>query len=166
VKAQFHPVRDNAECERMIRDTFQGVLAMSVGDEPYAVPLNHAYADGRFYFHCANTGRKLDAIRQNPRVVYVIRKHYGDSGELAKAMRCHGHWESVIAYGRARVVTEKDELIRTFRVFMAYYGEADYQHGEELLTKTNVIVIDVERMSARREYDEFRTDYWTWEKEG
>jgi hypothetical protein len=165
VKEQFQPVRDNEECEKIIHGTYQGVLAMCVADEPYALPLNHAYHDGRFYFHCANAGRKLDAIGRNPNVVYVINKHYGDSAELAKAMKCHGHWESVIAYGKARVVTEKAELIRTFKVFMAYYGHDDYQHGEELLQKTNVIVIDVDSMTARREYDEFRTDYWTWERE-
>jgi hypothetical protein len=28
-----------------------------------------------------------------------------------------------------------------------------------------MIVIDVERMTARREYDEFKTDYWYWEEE-
>lgn len=165
MKEQFHPVRDNGECERIIRGTYQGVLAMTVGDEPYALPLNHAYSDGRFYFHSANSGRKLETIAQNPNVVYVINKYYGDSAELARSLKCHGHWESVIAYGRAHVVSEKDELIRTFRIFMAYYGQGDYQHGDELLQKTNVIVIDVERMTARREYDEFRTDYWHWEKE-
>ncbi len=101
MKEQFHPVRSNEECERIIGGTYQGVLAMTVGDEPYAVPLNHAYRDGRFYFHCANAGRKLDTIGQNPNVAYVISKYYGDSAELAKAMKCHGHWESVIAYGTA-----------------------------------------------------------------
>ena len=119
----------------VIQGTYQGVLAMTVGDEPYAVPLNHAYREGRFYFHCASSGRKLDAIRQNPSVAYVIKKYYGDSAELARSMKCHGHWESVIAYGRARVVSEERGLIRTFRIFMAYYGQEDYQHGEELLTK-------------------------------
>jgi nitroimidazol reductase NimA-like FMN-containing flavoprotein (pyridoxamine 5'-phosphate oxidase superfamily) len=165
VKEQFHPVRNNEECEKIIAGTYQGVLAMTVGDQPYALPLNHAYRDGRLYFHCADSGQKLETIRQNPNVVYVIKHYYGDSAELAKAMKCHGHWESVIAYGTARVVAEKDELIRTFRTFMAYYGHDDYQHGEELLQKTNVIVIEVDRMTARREYDEFRTDYWTWERE-
>ena len=48
---------------------------------------------------------------------------------------------------------------------MEYYGDPDYQHGENLLRKTNVIVIEVERMTARREYDEFRTDYWYWERD-
>ncbi len=165
MKDQFHPVRSNEECERIISGTYQGVLSMSLHDEPYALPLNHAYRDGRFYFHCANSGRKLEAIERNPKVAYVISKYYGDSAELAKAMKCHGHWESIIAYGNARVVSEDAELIASFRTFMGYYGHDGYQHGDDLLGRTNMIVVDVERMTARREYDEFRTDYWYWEKE-
>jgi hypothetical protein len=149
----------------MIRGTFQGVLCMASDGEPYAVPVNHAYQDGRFYFHCATTGRKLDIISQNPNVSYVITKFYGDRRDLDKSLKCHGPWESVIAYGKARVVSEQDELIRTFKTFMKYFGEDDYQHGENLLLNTRVIVIEVERMTARREYDEFRTDYWYWERE-
>jgi hypothetical protein len=142
MKQQYHPVRDNDVCEAMIRGTFQGVLAMSDDGEPYAIPVNHAYEDGRFTFHCATSGRKLDIIERNPNVTYVITRFYGDRRDLDKSLRCHGPWESVIAY----------------------FGEPDYQHGENLLANTRVIVIDVERMTARREYDEFRTDYWYWER--
>ena len=165
MKDQFHPVKDNEECERIIRGTYQGVLAMVAGDEPYAVPLDHAYRDGRFYFHCANSGQKLDAIAGNPNVTYVINKYYGDSAELAKAMKCHGHWESVIARGEARIVSEDVELIAAMRIYMAYYGHNDYRHGDDLLGRTRMIVVDVERMTARREYDEFKTDYWYWQPE-
>ena len=133
MKQQYHPVRDNAECEGMITGTYQGVLCMALDGEPYAVPVNHAYQDGRFYFHCATTGRKLDTIAQNPNVSYVITRFYGDRRDLDKSLKCHGPWESVIAYGKARVVSEHDELIRTFKVFMQYFGEPDYQHGENLL---------------------------------
>ncbi len=165
MKGQFHPVRSNEECERIIRGTYQGVLAMSDDGMPYALPLNHAYGAGRFTFHCASFGQKLDTIARNPNVTYVINKYYGDSAELAKAMKCHGHWESVIAYGQARIIAEDEELIANMKTYMAYYGHGDYQHGDDLLGRTRIIVVDVERMTARREYDEFRTDYWYWEPE-
>ena len=165
MKDQFHPVRDNAECERIIAGTYQGVLSMVAGGKPYAVPLNHAYREGTFYFHCANSGQKLDTLERNPNVSYVINKYYGDSAELAKAMKCHGHWESVIATGRARIISEDAELIASMKMYMAYYGHADYQHGDDLLGRTRMIIVDVERMTARREYDEFRTDYWYWQRQ-
>jgi len=166
MKDQFHPVKDNAECERIIRGTYQGVMAMSTGDEPYALPLNHAFVDGRFYFHCAAHGRKLEILEQHPEVTYVISKYYGDSAELAKALKCHGHWESVVAHGRARIITQDAELIADMKTYMAYYGHGDYQHGDDLLGRTRMIVVDVEGMTARREYDEFKTEYWYWEKGG
>lgn len=165
MKDQFQPMKSNAECERIIGDTYQGVLSMAAGDEPYALPLNHAYQGGRFYFHSATTGQKLETIGRNPRVAYVINKYYGDSAELAKSLKCHGQWESVIAYGRARIISEDAELIEAFRTFMAYYGHGDYQHGGDLLGRTVVVVLDVERMTARREYDDRKTDYWYWEKD-
>ena len=80
-------------------------------------------------------------------------------------MKCHGHWESVIVEGRARIVSEDAELIATMKQYMAYYGHADYQHGNDLLGRTKMIVVEVERMTARREYDESKTDYWYWERE-
>ena len=165
MKAQFDPVWSNEECEAIIRGTYQGVLSMTSGDEPYAVPLNHAYADGRFYFHCANDGRKLDIIERNPNVTYVVNKYYGDSAELAQAMKCHGHWESVMASGRAHIVARDANLIAGMKTYMAYYGHGDYQHGDDLLGRTRMIGVDVERMTARREYDEFKTDYWYWQKD-
>jgi len=70
----------------------------------------------------------------------------------------------VIAQGRARIVTHDAELIANMRTYMAYYGQGDYQHGDDLLGRTKMIVVDVERMTARREHDEFDTDYWYWEK--
>jgi len=163
MKEQFHPVHSNAECESIIDGTYQGVLSMSAGNEPYALPLNHAFVDGRFYFHCASDGRKLDVLERNPRATYVISKYYGDSAELAKALRCHGDWESVVAHGTARVVAEDRELIAGMKTYMAYYGHGDYEHGEDLLGRTKMIILEVEGMTARREHDDSRTDYWYWE---
>jgi hypothetical protein len=48
---------------------------------------------------------------------------------------------------------------------MAYYGQADFQPSESACETTCIIVIDVQRMTARREYEEKKTDYWSWEKE-
>jgi uncharacterized protein len=157
-------VQSNAECEKMIQGTFQGVLTMVDGDAPYALPVNHAYADGKFYFHCAASGKKLDLIAQNPNVSYVISKYYGDPELRAKSMRCHGLWESVIASGKARVITSPEELISTFKTYLSYYGRDDFQPSETTFEKTRIIVVDVESMTARREYEDEHTDFWVWER--
>lgn len=49
--------RNNEECESIIRGSYHGVLSFSHESEPYAVPMNDAYEDGKFYFHCAVGGK-------------------------------------------------------------------------------------------------------------
>jgi nitroimidazol reductase NimA-like FMN-containing flavoprotein (pyridoxamine 5'-phosphate oxidase superfamily) len=162
MKEDFNPVHSNEECEKMLEGTYHGVLVMSLDDQPYALPMNHAYCDGKFYFHCAATGRKLDIIGRNPRLCYVVSKYYGNTENLKKGINCHGHWESVIAYGRGTVIEKPEELYGAFRTFMSYYGRDDFQPDEEAYEKTRAIVIDVESMTARREYDRNKTAFWTW----
>jgi nitroimidazol reductase NimA-like FMN-containing flavoprotein (pyridoxamine 5'-phosphate oxidase superfamily) len=158
------PIKSNAECEKIIQGTFQGVLCMAENNEPYALPINHAYRDGKFYFHCAASGKKLDVINANPNVTYIISKYYGDPEHFKDSLKCHGFWESVIVYGKARVITDVEELNSTFRTFMAYYGNEDFTPGEHTFETTRAIVIEVEKMTARREYEDHKADYWYWEK--
>jgi hypothetical protein len=160
----INPVKNNQECEKMISGSFQGVLSMADDNEPYAVPINHAYWNGKFYFHCAVSGKKTDIINKNPNVCYVINKYFGEPQNLAKGLKCHGCWESVLAYGKARVITEKEELVAAFKAFMKYYGNDDYQVKAESLATTRIIVIEVDKMTARREHADRKVEYWYWEK--
>ena len=38
---------NNEECEAIIKGSYHGVLSFSHESEPYAVPVNHAYEDGK-----------------------------------------------------------------------------------------------------------------------
>jgi nitroimidazol reductase NimA-like FMN-containing flavoprotein (pyridoxamine 5'-phosphate oxidase superfamily) len=164
MKQDFKPQIDNEKCELFIRGTHQGVLVMCRDNIPYAVPMNHGYENGRFYFHCAPAGKKLQVIEKNPNVCYVIRKYYGPLEELDQSLRCHGPWESVIAYGRARVLDTREELRSAFKSFMAYYGKPSFEPSEDAYETTKAIVIDVDEMTARREYHENKTEYWIWKR--
>jgi nitroimidazol reductase NimA-like FMN-containing flavoprotein (pyridoxamine 5'-phosphate oxidase superfamily) len=163
MKSDGAPVRNRGECERIVRGSFHGVLVMCRGDEPYAVPLNHAYHTGRFTFHCAPEGMKLDVIRSNPRVVYVVKRYWGRPEDFGDSMKCHGCWESVIAYGSARVVEDGEELRDAFRRFMAYQGKESFCPSEKALEETRAIVVEVERMTARRENEKKETEYFIWD---
>jgi nitroimidazol reductase NimA-like FMN-containing flavoprotein (pyridoxamine 5'-phosphate oxidase superfamily) len=167
------PISNNAECERILKSSYTGVLVMCHDEEPYAVPINHAYVEGKLYFHCATTGRKLDMIRANSRVCYIVNKYYGNMKDYKEGVRCHGDWESVIAYGNARIIHEPDELREAFSVFMNYYSPTDFEPGEDSVHTTRIIIVDVESMTARREvpregFDrktgagKVDIDYWSW----
>ena len=138
-----------------------GVLVTCDASAPYAVPMNHAYSDGKLYFHCAPTGRKLDIIRANPRVCYVVNRHFGEPGAPVDGTQCHGNWESVIAHGKARVITDREELRAAFLTFGRYYNP-DFDLNESALETTSAIIVEVESMTARREVRDAGVDYWSW----
>jgi nitroimidazol reductase NimA-like FMN-containing flavoprotein (pyridoxamine 5'-phosphate oxidase superfamily) len=157
----IEPLPNRAECERMITASPVGVLVMCSSLEPYAVPMNHAYSAGTLYFHCAPTGRKLDMIRANPRVCYVVNRDFGEPGALADSRKCHGNWESVIAQGRARVIDDPEELRSAFLMFGRYFNP-DFTLEESALQTTSAIIVEVDSMTARREMPSEGVTYWSW----
>ena len=106
----------------------------------------------------------MDFIRKNPRVVYVIKTYYGKPRDFQNSKKCHGNWESVIAYGKAKVIEEKNELKDAFIKFMRYYGEANFEPSEDSFSNTRVILLEVEKMTARREFENNKTEYFFWKK--
>ena len=83
------------ECIEILNRGTSGVLALE-GDDgyPYAVPLSYVYEDGRLYFHCATSGHKLDAIRQNPKASFCV---VGQDQVVPKEYT--SYFKSVIAFG-------------------------------------------------------------------
>jgi uncharacterized protein len=158
----IEPVRNNAACEAVLEGTRVGTLVMCQDSVPYAVPINHAFVNGKFYFHCGLRGRKIDLITANPSVVYVVNKYHGTEAPDDKGC-CHGPWESVIAYGTARVIS--DDLAakaEAFRAFMSWYGRPDYEMNGQARTETAAIVIDVASMTVRSEMEPRKPEYWLW----
>ena len=166
MKDQYHPLYSNSECEKIIQGTYHGILVFSSEQSsPYGVPMNHAYFNGCFYFHCATSGKKIDYIRRNSNVAYIITKYYGSIEKYKSQKKCHGNWESVIAYGIAKILEEKEELTSAFKLFMKYYGDDRFKPSEKSLANTRAIVVEVNEMTARRELEKRNTEYFLWEKD-
>ena len=156
------PEKNNEECERIIQGTFHGVLTFIDEGRPYPVPLNHAYEKGHFYFHCAVGGKKIECIKKNPFVAYTIMKYYGTAEDFKTRQRCHGKWESVIAYGKARYVEDEQDLRDTLIKFMKYYGKNTFEPSKSSYLETRAIIMEVETMTARRELETKETEFYEW----
>lgn len=96
------------KAELLLKEASHGVLGV-VGDNgyPYTVPVNHVYDNGKIYFHCAKSGHKLDAIKNCDKVSFcVISKSDVIPSERAT------DYLSVIAFGKARIITDSKEIYR------------------------------------------------------
>ncbi|MFB6074017.1 MAG: pyridoxamine 5'-phosphate oxidase family protein [Haloarculaceae archaeon] len=85
-------------------------VATAVDDRPHVAPVWYRYEDDTVEF--VTGGKKLENIRENPRVAVSI-EHSEDG---------HGQWH-VVLFGTARVITDEEELWagRT-RLFQRYRG--------------------------------------------
>jgi len=63
------------EIKKVLGEEDTGCLCLSRADEPYGVMLSYAYLDGQIVFHSALKGQKLEFIRKNPRVCFVVSRH-------------------------------------------------------------------------------------------
>lgn len=82
-----------------------GVLAL-LGEDgwPYAVPLSYVWQEGRVYFHWARAGKKLDALRNEPRASFCV---IGEDKVVPE--RYTSLYQSVILFGRLRLLEDPAE---------------------------------------------------------
>lgn len=111
----------DAENEEILRRGSYGVLAVSGDNQyPYAVPLNYVYTDGKLFFHCAQSGHKLDGIARNSRVSFCVV----DRDEVVPA-KFTTYFRSVIVFGRARVLEDAQEKRRAIEQLAEKYAPGD-----------------------------------------
>ena len=136
------------ECAEILRREPRGVLAV-LGDDgyPYAVPLDFVYEDGKLYFHCAAEGHKIDAIRRCDKVSFCVT----EPGEFAP-----GEWwkqvRSVIAFGRIRMLEDRDEVLSRVRAVGLKYAAPDYVEKELQKDGKRVqcLELTIEHMTGKR----------------
>lgn len=150
---RFKQQLEQAECEKILKEAKRGVLAV-LGDEgyPYAVPLDFFYEDGHIYLHGAMEGHKVDAMRACDKVSFCV---------LSEGVQEEGSWwyhfNSVICFGRARLVedrAESDALLRKV-------GEKYYPSQEELervmkssASRVQMVDITIEHMTGKHVQEE------------
>lgn len=139
----------DAESIAILQRGTSGVLAlMGDGGYPYAVPLSYVYREGVIWFHCALTGHKLDAVRQNDKVSFcVIDRDQVIPEKLTSAYR------SVIVFGRARVVEDEEEKRRAARWLGEKYDPANSSDMDReidaSLPRMSVLRLDIEHMTGK-----------------
>jgi nitroimidazol reductase NimA-like FMN-containing flavoprotein (pyridoxamine 5'-phosphate oxidase superfamily) len=158
-KHEFIESKD--EMEALLRQEVLGYLGLAGEGQPYVVPLNYAYAEGKILFHCALEGTKLDHIRANPRVCFTVARQTGRVREHAGQDPCHVDSDSVICTGRARVVERAEERKALLDVFNRRYNPDAEPISQERAENCGAVEITIEEMTGRRERERGVT-YWRY----
>ena len=125
-------------------------VAFSTEDQPYIVPVNFGYHDNTFYFHCATEGKKLEMMKNNPKVAFELEGKI----ELMKGkIPCEFTmaYESIMGKGIASIIEKTQEKINGLNTIMRHYSKAvDLVYKKEMLKKIVIVRIDVEEMTGKK----------------
>ena len=153
---------DKESMEEILREGDIGHLAF-VSDEPYVIPINYTYSQGRIIFHCALEGRKLDLIRANPKVCLEVSSQEGRPAPHAADV-CDAPFQSVLCWGEARIIDDLAERIEILNEFQARYDDPPGTRDpitEERANNCGAIEITVTKMTGRKVSGQGKRT-WEW----
>lgn len=134
------------EAIRILAGRTSGVLALH-GDDgyPYAVPLSYVYRDGKLYFHCAQSGHKLDAIRSDSRASFCII----DQDQVVPEKYATSY-RSVIAFGQIRIVSDDVQKREALTLLAQKYAHNDGQQEiDRLISHTCLLEFTIEHLTGK-----------------
>jgi len=145
-------ITEKAIIEEILRENAVGRLATSVDDQPYVVPINYVYFDGKVFFHSHKDGAKMRNISKNPRVCFEV-----DSGEIVKGEKpCDFTWKymSVIIRGKASLISDPGRRLMVLKRLSDKYApgkgrlltEEDMDKNPQLA----LVEINVEAMTGKK----------------
>ena len=159
-KTVIYDVLDNAE---------YGTLALSIGDTPYAVPVNFVRIDNALYFHGALKNKKMQIIAQNPAVSFSVVENYAliDSDfSSTDGLACPAtqFFKSVSINGVASVVEGRNEKAKVFEALMqklqpkgGYKPFSDSEY-DAAIKATAVVKIAIREMSCKFKFGQHLSD--------
>jgi len=128
------------EIHELLRTAQVGRLGLSRNNQPYVVPLNFAYEKGHIYFHCADTGMKLEFLQGNSLACFEIDE-FIETVTAPVACSYDTAYRSVIAFGKARILNSLQETTDALRLIVDKYA------GNENAQKLEARIVDKHRSS-------------------
>jgi len=152
------PIRwmSDIDAREFLRAGTEGRLATcDPAGQPYITPLNYLYCAGKIYFHSKLDGRKLDNIAANSRVCFEVSATAKLTVATERPCGCSTRYTSVLAFGRARVVSDVAEKTALLNLLVERYAEGKaFQPVEESHAASCAVVeIAVEQVSGKMNVD-------------
>lgn len=144
------------QAEQLLRDGKWGVLSVATAQgQPYGVPVNYYYLpeERAIFFHCFVKGRKLDCLRENDRVSFVVVGQ-----EKIMPERFVTHYDSVMVEGHAQLITDPQEKTKRLLQLCAVLAPGVLERRDEVirrqLSAVTIVKIPVESICGKKNRDD------------
>ena len=139
------------EMELLLKRMPVGRLAVMTEDGPYIIALNFLFLEGSIYFHSAQAGRKIEALRADSRVCFLV-DDVGPQVLWERGCGISQIYKSVICFGKAEFVEGPIEKRRILERMVRKFVPANYDlppMRDQNIKKTAVVKILIESMSGK-----------------
>ena len=145
--------------EKLLTEERIGYLGMTTDNNPYVIPLTYAYKKGKIIFHGSLKGKRLEILRKNPSVCLTVSRHFGKLVSHPQGSVCHSDSDSVICYGKARIIDDIEERRNILNIFNHCLQPEAKELLLEEVKNCSAVEIQVEEMTGRTERDS-KCYYW------
>ena len=151
---------EEAESRKLLAQADYGTLSMiDAQGRPYGVPVNYVYDETRhaLAFHCARSGRKMEAMQAHPQVALtaVVR-------QAIAAPRFITHYQSVMVQGTAHVVTDEQEKKEWLLALCRRFAPQEQERWEEVIhaywQAVCMVRVDITAISCKENHDDEETE--------
>jgi len=135
------------DINRLLLRGREGVIS-TINDNgyPYAIAVNYVHLNNKIYFHCARQGQKLDNIKRDEKVSFLIYDSVEVLGEKLNTL-----YQSVVIYGRAKVINANDVLLRAL---VNKYADIPQEKLSRMIEKeinqTAMVEIEIDYISGKQ----------------
>ena len=144
-------IENREEINQIIRSCKTCYMSLCVDAFPYVVPMNFALDGNTVIIHSAQSGRKWEMLKKNPRVCInwtLGEKLAWQNLEIGCSYRVKS--KTVIAEGIAEFVEDFQEKVNCLEKIMAQYSSLDFKFSAPSVRNVGVVKIHIQKISARK----------------
>lgn len=139
------------EAKNLLKKERRGVLSLN-GDDgyPYGIPINYLYVEEEniIIFHGSKQGHKVDSLTKSNKACFTV---YGNV--VFKEEKWAPYVQSVICFGRCKLITDQNDIIRLAKIFASKYYPNDELIDKEIeksIKALQMYVIEIEHLSGKQ----------------
>jgi hypothetical protein len=151
VRRRNRVMKTSGDMEALLEKMPVGRLAVVTDDGPYVVPVNYLFLEGSIYFHSALSGRKMDALRADPRVCFLVDE-VGPQVIWDEGCGISQIYKSVVCFGRAEFVKDPTEKRRVLEIMIGKLVPPNYPLPvieDQNVQGTAVVRVIIEGMTGK-----------------
>ena len=151
VRRKERAMKTSREMELLLERMPVGRLAVTTEDGPCIVAVNYLFFEGSIYFHSGLAGRKMEALRADSRVCFMVDE-IGPQVLWEQGCGISQIYKSVVCFGKAEFVEGEVEKRGILEKMAQKYVPSSYPFPtmtDQNVKKTAVVKIVIESMTGK-----------------